>query len=152
MIATAADRGAITERWSDQRTTVVVLCAAWCDTCTEFRGKLERIVSDDFLLTESDGKLGNRESMMAGYRDEAEATTNITMGLLISHAVAPNVVIAVGSMSTLTDASGAYQIAGIAPGTASVSASLTNYQTASASVTFEIVLASVLILIETPAL
>lgn len=59
-------------------------------------GKLERIVSDDFLLTESDGKLGNRESMMAGYREEAEATANITMGLLISHAVAPNAVIAVG--------------------------------------------------------
>jgi hypothetical protein len=59
-------------------------------------GKLERIVSDDFLLTESDGKLGNRESMMAGYKEEADATTNITMGLLISHAVAPNAVIAVG--------------------------------------------------------
>jgi uncharacterized protein DUF4440 len=59
-------------------------------------GKLERIVSDDFLLTESDGKLGNRESMIAGYKEEAEATTNITMGLLISHAVAPNAVIAVG--------------------------------------------------------
>jgi thioredoxin reductase (NADPH) len=45
MIETAADRGAIGERWSDQRIAVVVLCAAWCDTCTEFRGKLERIAS-----------------------------------------------------------------------------------------------------------
>lgn len=45
MIATGADRGAIAERWSDERTTVVALCAAWCDTCTEFRGTLERIAS-----------------------------------------------------------------------------------------------------------
>lgn len=45
MIETAADRGAIGERWSDQRIAVVVLCAAWCDTCTEFRATLERIAS-----------------------------------------------------------------------------------------------------------
>ena len=45
MIATAADRGSIASRWSDDRTTVVALCAAWCDTCTEFRGAFERIAS-----------------------------------------------------------------------------------------------------------
>jgi thioredoxin reductase (NADPH) len=45
MVATAADRGVIAERWNDQRAAVVVLCAAWCDTCTEFRGTLERIAS-----------------------------------------------------------------------------------------------------------
>ena len=45
MIETAADRGAIGERWSDQRIAVVVLCAAWCDTCTEFRATLEHIAS-----------------------------------------------------------------------------------------------------------
>lgn len=45
MIETAADRGAIGARWSDQRIAVVVLCAAWCDTCTEFRETLARIAS-----------------------------------------------------------------------------------------------------------
>jgi thioredoxin reductase (NADPH) len=45
MIETAADRGVIGKRWSNERIAVVVLCAAWCDTCTEFRGKLERIAS-----------------------------------------------------------------------------------------------------------
>jgi thioredoxin 1 len=45
MIATPADRVAIAERWSDERITIVALCAAWCDTCTEFRGTLERIAS-----------------------------------------------------------------------------------------------------------
>ena len=45
MIATAADLGAIAARWGDEQTTVVVLCAAWCDTCTEFRATLERIAS-----------------------------------------------------------------------------------------------------------
>jgi thioredoxin reductase (NADPH) len=45
MIATAADRGDIAARWSDGQTAVVVLCAAWCDTCTEFRATLERIAS-----------------------------------------------------------------------------------------------------------
>jgi thioredoxin reductase (NADPH) len=45
MIATTAERGAIAARWGDGQTAVVVLCAAWCDTCTEFRATLERIAS-----------------------------------------------------------------------------------------------------------
>ena len=45
MIATAADRSTIAARWSDDRVVVVVLCAAWCDTCTEFRTALERIAA-----------------------------------------------------------------------------------------------------------
>ncbi|MEO5558905.1 MAG: carboxypeptidase regulatory-like domain-containing protein [Dokdonella sp.] len=47
-----------------------------------------------------------------------------------------NVIVAVGSKSTLTDASGAYQLGGIAPGAATINASLVNYQTATASVNF----------------
>ena len=43
MIATAADRSAIASRWNEDRTTVVALCAAWCDTCTEFRAAFGRI-------------------------------------------------------------------------------------------------------------
>ena len=45
MIATADDRSAIAARWSDGRTAVVILCAAWCDTCTEFRATFERIAA-----------------------------------------------------------------------------------------------------------
>jgi len=46
----------------------------------------------------------------------------------------PGVFVAVGTRSVLTDSAGAYQLDGIPPGTATVSASLVNYQTASASV------------------
>jgi thioredoxin 1 len=45
MITTPADRHALASGWSDERLAVVVLCAAWCDTCTEFRAALERIAS-----------------------------------------------------------------------------------------------------------
>ena len=46
------------------------------------------------------------------------------------------VLVAVGTRSVLTDSAGAYQLDGIPPGTATVSASLTSFQTASASVAF----------------
>ncbi len=59
-------------------------------------GKLTRMVADDFLLVESDGSLGNRDSMLAGYKAEAASTVKLTMTLLVSHGVAPNVVIASG--------------------------------------------------------
>ena len=45
VIATAADRSAIAARWDEDRVVVVVLCAAWCDTCTEFRIAFERIAA-----------------------------------------------------------------------------------------------------------
>jgi thioredoxin 1 len=45
MIATAGDRTTIASRWTDERTAVVTLCAAWCDTCAEFRETLERIAA-----------------------------------------------------------------------------------------------------------
>ena len=45
MIASPADRSTIAARWNDQRTTVVALCAAWCDTCSEFRAAFERIAA-----------------------------------------------------------------------------------------------------------
>ena len=35
---------ALVRRWGEHASTVVVsLCAAWCDTCTEFRSTFERI-------------------------------------------------------------------------------------------------------------
>ena len=65
-------------------------------------------------------------------------TTAILSGIVKSDLGQPlqNVIIAVGSRSTLTDASGAYQLVGLAPGAASLGASLSGYQTATASVTF----------------
>lgn len=58
--------------------------------------KLNHMIAEDFLLVESDGSLGNRESMIDGYKAEAAATANISMSLIVSHAVAPNTVIATG--------------------------------------------------------
>jgi thioredoxin reductase (NADPH) len=45
MIATAADSDAIAARWTADRAVVAVFCAAWCDTCTEFRATVERIAA-----------------------------------------------------------------------------------------------------------
>ena len=47
-----------------------------------------------------------------------------------------NVVVSVGTASTLTDTTGAYQITGLSPGAATVTASLPNYQTVTADMTF----------------
>jgi len=58
--------------------------------------KLNRMIADDFVLTESDGKLGNRQSMLDGYKAEAGSTSNIKMTFLATHAVASNAVIATG--------------------------------------------------------
>src|SRR5690242_16775136 len=33
--------------------------------------KLSKIIAEDFVLVESNGSLGNRDSMMAGYKEEA---------------------------------------------------------------------------------
>ena len=44
-VADAVERDRIAARWSDRRVAVVALCAAWCDTCTEFRGAFERIAA-----------------------------------------------------------------------------------------------------------
>lgn len=44
LTAAAAERESITAAFADrQRIVVVSLCAAWCDTCTEFRAGYERI-------------------------------------------------------------------------------------------------------------
>jgi thioredoxin reductase (NADPH) len=40
------ESGAYLRRWVERAPPVVVaLCAAWCDTCTEFRATLERIAA-----------------------------------------------------------------------------------------------------------
>jgi ketosteroid isomerase-like protein len=58
--------------------------------------KLKSMIADDFVLTESDGKLGTRDTMLEGYRTESSQTSNIKMTFLVTHAVAADSVIAIG--------------------------------------------------------
>ncbi len=58
--------------------------------------KLKSMIAEDFVLTESDGKLGNRETMMAGYKTESSLTSDIKMTFLVTHAVAVDTVVAIG--------------------------------------------------------
>jgi len=58
--------------------------------------KLRRLLGDDFQLIESDGRLGDRDSMIAGYKEEAPAVSTISMTLLVSHAVSNDTVVATG--------------------------------------------------------
>jgi ketosteroid isomerase-like protein len=69
--------------------------------------KLHHMIGDDFQLIESDGKLGDRDSMLAGYKEEAPLVVTIGMTLLVSHAVASDAVVATGLDDiTLKDKSG----------------------------------------------
>jgi len=58
--------------------------------------KLSKMISEDFVIVDSDGSLGNRESMIAGYKAEAPRVLSLKMQVLVAHAVAPNAVIASG--------------------------------------------------------
>jgi len=58
--------------------------------------KLHAMLGDDFQLIESDGRLGDRDSMLAGYKEEAPSVVTISMTLLVSHAVANDAVVATG--------------------------------------------------------
>jgi len=58
--------------------------------------KLAKIIADDFVLVESDGSLGSRDSMLQGYKEEAPRVVSLKMQVLVAHAVAPNAVIASG--------------------------------------------------------
>jgi hypothetical protein len=58
--------------------------------------KLRQLLGDDFQLIESDGRLGDRDSMIAGYKEEAASVTTISMTLLVSHAVTNDTVVATG--------------------------------------------------------
>jgi hypothetical protein len=58
--------------------------------------KLRQFLGDDFQLIESDGRLGDRDSMIAGYKEEAPSITTISMTLLVSHAVSNDTVVATG--------------------------------------------------------
>jgi len=58
--------------------------------------KLRTFLGDDFQLIESDGRLGDRDSMIAGYKNEASSVVTVSMTLLVSHAVANDAVVATG--------------------------------------------------------
>jgi ketosteroid isomerase-like protein len=68
-------------------------------------GKLSRMISDDFVIVDSDGSLGNKESMVAGYKEEAPRVVSLRMQVLVAHAVAANTVIASGLDDIATKAS-----------------------------------------------
>ena len=58
--------------------------------------KLSKLISDDFVIVDSDGSLGNKETMVAGYKEEAPRVISLKMQVLVAHAVATNTVIASG--------------------------------------------------------
>jgi len=58
--------------------------------------KLSKMISDDFVIVDSDGSLGNKETMVAGYKEEAPRVISLKMQVLVAHAVATNTVIASG--------------------------------------------------------
>jgi ketosteroid isomerase-like protein len=58
--------------------------------------KMRQFFGDDFQLSDSDGTLGDRDSMIAGYKEEAPSVVTIGMTLLVSHAVADDCVVATG--------------------------------------------------------
>jgi ketosteroid isomerase-like protein len=58
--------------------------------------KLRQLLGDDFQLIESDGRLGDRDSMLAGYKEEAPSIATINMTVMVSHAVSNDTVVATG--------------------------------------------------------
>ena len=58
--------------------------------------KLSKMISDDFVIVDSDGSIGNKKSMVDGYIEEAPRVVSLKMQVLVSHAVAANAVIATG--------------------------------------------------------
>jgi ketosteroid isomerase-like protein len=58
--------------------------------------KLSKMIADDFVIVDSDGSLGNRETMIDGYKEEAPRVVSLRMQVLVAHAAAANVVIASG--------------------------------------------------------
>jgi Domain of unknown function (DUF4440) len=61
---------------------------------------MRQFLGDDFQLIESNGTLGDRDSMIAGYKEEAPSVVTIAMSLLVSHAVANDCVVATGPDDT----------------------------------------------------
>lgn len=58
--------------------------------------KMRQLLGGDFQLIESDGSLGDADSMINGYKEEASSVVTISMSLLVSHAVTDDCVVATG--------------------------------------------------------
>jgi len=58
--------------------------------------KMRQLLGEDFQLIESDGSLGDADSMIAGYKQEAPRVVTISMTVLVSHAVTDDCVVATG--------------------------------------------------------
>jgi ketosteroid isomerase-like protein len=67
--------------------------------------KLSKMISDDFVIVDSDGSIGNKKSMVDAYIEEAPRVVSLKMQVLVSHAVATNTVIATGLDDIATKAS-----------------------------------------------
>jgi ketosteroid isomerase-like protein len=59
-------------------------------------GKMHQLLGEDFQLIDSDGSLGDADSMIKGYQDESPRVLTISMTLLVSHAVTDDCVVATG--------------------------------------------------------
>lgn len=68
--------------------------------------KLSKMIADDFVIVDSDGSLGNRTTMIEGYKDEAPRVVSLKMQVLVAHAAAANVVIASGLDDITTKGNG----------------------------------------------
>jgi ketosteroid isomerase-like protein len=58
--------------------------------------KMRQLLGADFQLIDSDGTLGDADSMIKGYREEAPSVITINMTLLVSHAILDDCVVATG--------------------------------------------------------
>src|SRR6266852_8747139 len=95
--AVAAGQGGKAAGYAEAERTVTKLEQEWfaIQQANDW-AKLSKMISDDFVIVDSDGSLGNKESMVAGYKEEAPRVLSLKMQVLVAHAVAPNTVIASG--------------------------------------------------------
>ena len=94
--------------WAEAEKAVTKLEGDWFKTqLARDWDKLHHLLGDDFQLIESDGRLGDRESMLAGYKEEAPSVMGLSMTMMVSHAVANDAVVVTGLDDiTLKDKSG----------------------------------------------
>ena len=86
-----------TAGWAAAEKSVTKLEQDWFQTqLAHDWDKMRQFLGDDFQLIESNGTLGDRDSMIAGYKEEAPSVVTAAMSLLVSHAVANDCVVATG--------------------------------------------------------
>ena len=86
-----------TATWTSNEKTVTKLEQDWFKIqLAHDWEKMRDLLGEDFQLIESDGSLGDADSMISGYKSEAPSVVSINMTLLVSHAVADDCVVATG--------------------------------------------------------